>query len=104
MRHHGRPDDADGDVERLRIGKDGRLWHETAEDFTHLWLGYGHLDDEAQEDHYQKSNYECFTATKAALHQHQDHQDVHTRDDYAQDKRYVERQVEGNMPGQDHAR
>ena len=43
MRHHSRTDYADGDVERLREGNNGRLWHETAEDFTHPWLGYGHL-------------------------------------------------------------
>ena len=101
MGHHGGADDADGQVERSRIGDDLRLGQEAVGDRGDGRLGQHHLHAEADEDQRQQGDDEGFQPAKTAIHQQQDEKDVQRREDGAPHQRDTEQQIQRDG-GADH--
>ena len=76
MRHHRCADDADGDVEHLRIGDDLRRRQEATEHRRDRRSGEHDLDQEAAGDHDQQRDDEGFEETEAPVHQHQQQEGI----------------------------
>ncbi len=94
MRHHGRANDADRDVERSGVGDDLTRGNKAAEDGAGAWRGQYDLDRKADEDHDQQRDNEGFQRAEAALHQEQDEKCVRRRDERPDDQRNAEEQIE----------
>ncbi|GCC48585.1 hypothetical protein chiPu_0032838, partial [Chiloscyllium punctatum] len=101
MRHHGGADDADRDVEHLRIGDDLARRHEAAEHAGDRRRGGGDLHREADRDHDQQRDHEGFEEAEAAVHQQQQKERVERRQQCAADQGNAEQELERDR-GADH--
>ena len=100
MRHHGRADDADRDIEHGRVGDDARLRDEAAQDLAQHRLGENELGHEAAGDHQQQSDDEGFEVACPILQQAQDHQGADRSDGDAPAERNAEQQLQGDRGAQ----
>ncbi len=96
MRHHGGADDANGDIEHVRIGDHGLRRDEAGHDLVPLRLYQAEIDREADEYDREQRHYQRFQITKAALLQPQDQQDVDCGQQNAVHHRDVKQQVQRN--------
>ena len=101
MRHHGRADDADGDVEHLGIGDDLGGRHEAAQHRGDRRRRGDDLDAKADRDHDQQRDDKGFEEAKALVHQQQQQEGVEGGDQRAADQGNAEQQFQRNR-GADH--
>ena len=94
MRHHGRADDADGDVEHLRIGHDLRRWHEAAEHGRDRRRRQHDLDQKAARDHDQQRDDEASRKRKPRFISISSRKAIERGDQRAADQRDAEQQLE----------
>ena len=103
MRHHGRPDDADRDIEHRRIGDDPGLRHETRHHRGQIGPRQEQFVDEAAGDHHEQRDDEGFELAEAALLEQQDQQHIEGGEADAPDQRQPEQQLQRDG-GADHLR
>ena len=101
MRHHGRADDADRDVEHLGIGDDLGRRHKAAQHRRDRRRRGSDLDRKADRDHDQQRDDEGFEEAKALVHQQQQQEGVERGDQRAADQGNAEQQFQRDR-GADH--
>jgi hypothetical protein len=105
MRHHRGAEDADGDVERLRVRHDrGRRKEKAAGDPGHLRPAREDLEAEARRDHRDQADDERVDVAEAAGLQVQHEQDVERGQAHAPDQGDPEQQLQGQGRADDSAR
>ncbi len=101
MRHHRRADDADRDVEHLRIGEDLALRHEAVQDFGDRRCGRYDLNPEADRDHHQQRDDEGLEETETAVHQDEQQERIERREQRAADQRDAEQELQRDRGADD---
>ncbi len=94
MRHHGRADDADRDIEHGRVADDACLRDEAAQHLAQDRPREDELSDETGGDHQQQADDEGFQAPAALLQQAEDDQGADGRDADAPAERDAEQQMQ----------
>ncbi len=94
MRHHRRAEDAEREVEHLRIADDLGRRRETANHLSPIGIGERDLDRKAQRDHAEQRDHQSLDPAESELLQIEDQEDVERRDDDAELERNAEDQVE----------
>ena len=101
VRHHGRAENADGDVEHFRIGHDLRRRQEPTQNSGDWWRRGHDLNDEADRDHDQQSNHEGFEKAEALVHQKKQKERVERGDQCAGQQWNAEQELQGDRGADD---
>ena len=101
MRHHRRPDDADGDVEHLGIGKDLGGRRKAPQHRGDRRRGGGDLDRKTDRDHDQERDDERFEEAKALVHQEQQQECVERGNQRAAEQGNAEQKFQRNRGADD---
>ncbi len=96
MRHHGGPDDAEGEIEHGRIADDIDGRGEAENDAPPIGIGERNLDDETGEDHRQERDDEGLDPAEAQLLEPEDEEDVEGGDDDAELEWHPEQEIEAD--------
>ena len=101
VRHHGRADDADRQIEHVRILHDLDRRREADDHRAPIRIGHRDLDREADRDHAEQRHDQRFDITEAEILHPQDQKHVERGDQHAQLKWNAEQEIEPDR-GADH--
>ena len=101
MRHHGRAENAHGEVEHLRVAHDLDRRREAEDHLAHVGLRHGDLDGEAGGDHQQRAHDEGLDPAKAEVLQIKDQEDIERGNEHAELERDAEQQIETDRGADD---
>ena len=90
MGHHGRPDDAEREVEHVRIGHELRRRRETPNDRAPIRVRHGDLREKTDRDHADQRHDHDLDPAKTLVLQVEDQEDVERRDEDAELERDAE--------------
>ena len=94
VRHHRGAEDADGDVQHLRVAQDAAARDEAGGDRGEIGAREPHLDGERPGDGQDEPDDERFDVAEAAVLQEEDDEDVERRQRDAPRERHVKEEVE----------
>ena len=96
MRHHRRADNAEREIEHLRVLHDLDRWREAADDVAPDWIGHGDLNAEADGDDPEHDDDEGLDPAEAELLHPQDEEHVERGEDDADLERNAEQKIEAD--------
>ena len=99
--HHGGAKDADSDVEHFLVAQDFGVRDEAAGGFAPDWVCVENFIGKAQADAGDKGDNESFDEAEAATLQGEDDEDVEGGEKNAEEKRNVEKEIEGDGGAED---
>ena len=96
MRHHGRADDTEREIEHFGISDDVDRRRKAADDGTPLRIGKGNLDGEAHRDDAEHRDDEGFEIAEAKALQQQHDENVERGQQHADLERNAKKQIEAD--------
>src|SRR4029077_12716281 len=101
VRHHRGADDANREIEHVRVTHDLGGWRKAADHCAPVGIGHRDLHDEAECDYAHQSDNECLDPAEAKILHPEDQKYVERRNQHADLERNAEQQVEADC-GTDH--
>ncbi len=96
MRHDGRADDADGEIEHLGIAHDFYGRGEPRDDGAHIGLRHRDLDGEADAGYGEQCYDKGLDPAEAYVLEVEDQEDIESGDEYADLERNAEQKIEAD--------
>jgi hypothetical protein len=96
MRHHGRSEDAEGEIQHFRVGDDVRRRRKTFDHRRPIRIGKRDLDREAHGDDAEQRHDQRLDPAEAEPLQIEDQEHVQRGDDHADFKRNAEDEIEAD--------